>query len=143
MDHWFVANSEGSRGLHGETACVTFRDRFTNYLGAKACFDRSAASVCTFLINVIRRESESIRHCYTDGARELQSACQELMIAHDATVPGNKRHNCHAERSNGIVQVGARALMLQAGLPATFLPYAIAYYCLRYILPVCVSKFLL
>ena len=132
MDHWFVAKGEGSRGLHGETACVTFRDRFTNYLGAKACFDKSTASVCNFLINFVRRDVEQITYCYTDGARELQAACQELKIAHDATVPGNKRQNCHAERTNGIVQVGARALMLQAGLPAPFWPYAIEYYCLSY-----------
>ena len=112
MDHWFVANSEGSRGLHGETACVTIRDRFTNYLGARPCFDKSLGSVCDFLINFIRRESETIRYCYIDGARELQNACKELRIAHDATVPGNELQNCRAERGHGIVQVGARALML-------------------------------
>ena len=121
MDHWFVANSEGSRGLHGETLCVTIHNRFTNYLGAKSCFDKSSGHVCDFLVNFKRRD-ENIEYIYTDGARELQNACKELLIAHGATIPGNKRHNCHAERANGIVQVGARALMLQAGLPAPSWP---------------------
>ena len=30
MDHWFAAD-ELSQGLHGETACVTVRDRFTKF----------------------------------------------------------------------------------------------------------------
>eukprot|EP00959_Pyramimonas_sp_CCMP1952_P153672 3215235-Pyramimonas_sp.AAC.1 len=37
-----------------------------------------------------------------------------------------------AERSNGIVQMGTRALLMQAGLPPPFWAYAVRYFCLCY-----------
>eukprot|EP00959_Pyramimonas_sp_CCMP1952_P029317 615518-Pyramimonas_sp.AAC.1 len=85
---------ELSRGLHDETACVTFRDRTTDFLAAQ------------------------------DGARELARACYELNIAHVPTIPGNRKHNAVAERANGAVQMGARALLTQAGLPPPYWTYA-------------------
>ena len=47
MDHWFAAD-ELSQGIHGETACVTLRDRATNFLSAigvrDKCSDRNVAA---------------------------------------------------------------------------------------------------
>eukprot|EP00959_Pyramimonas_sp_CCMP1952_P426410 8931339-Pyramimonas_sp.AAC.1 len=51
MDHWF-AMDEHSRGLHDETACVTFRDRATDSLAAQGVHGKSAVHVCNFLINL-------------------------------------------------------------------------------------------
>eukprot|EP00959_Pyramimonas_sp_CCMP1952_P408885 8568801-Pyramimonas_sp.AAC.1 len=56
----------------------------------------------------------------------------ELKIAYDATIPGNKRLMAVAERSNGIVQMEARALPMQAGLPPPFWTHAVRYVCLCY-----------
>eukprot|EP00959_Pyramimonas_sp_CCMP1952_P276637 5782354-Pyramimonas_sp.AAC.1 len=72
MDHWF-AMDELSRGLHDETACVSFRDRATDFLAAQGARDKSAAHVCHFLVN-LRAPEEKLEHCYADGARELARA---------------------------------------------------------------------
>eukprot|EP00959_Pyramimonas_sp_CCMP1952_P319173 6678431-Pyramimonas_sp.AAC.1 len=111
MDHWF-AMGELSRGLHDETACVTSRDRATDSLAAQGVHDKSAA------------------HAY--GARELARACYELKIARDPTIPGNKKQNAVARRANGVVQMGTRALLMQAGLPPPYWTYAVRYFCLCY-----------
>ena len=78
MDHWFAAD-DLSRGIHGETACLTFRDRYkpcqcTGFLAAIGVFDKSAVQVCNFLVNLLA-PGESIRYCYTDGSKELATAC--------------------------------------------------------------------
>eukprot|EP00959_Pyramimonas_sp_CCMP1952_P376488 7885904-Pyramimonas_sp.AAC.1 len=91
MDHWF-AMDELSRGLHDETACVTFRDRATDFLAAQGVHDKSAVHVCHFF-SKSQSPRGKLEYCYTDGARELARACCELNIAHDPTIPGNKKQN--------------------------------------------------
>eukprot|EP00959_Pyramimonas_sp_CCMP1952_P101049 2113756-Pyramimonas_sp.AAC.1 len=66
------------------------------------------------------------------GARELARACYELKIAHDLTTPGTEKQNAVAERANGVVQVGTRALLMQAGLPPPYWTYAVRYFTLCY-----------
>ena len=43
MNHWF-ASSELSRGLYGESACVTFRDRCADYIACVGTHDKGAES---------------------------------------------------------------------------------------------------
>eukprot|EP00959_Pyramimonas_sp_CCMP1952_P211330 4422869-Pyramimonas_sp.AAC.1 len=94
MDHW-LAMDDLSRGLRDETARVTFRDRAAVFIAAQGVL---ANRRCT----------------------ELARACIELIIAHDPIIPGNKKLMAVAERSNGIVQMWTRALLMQAGLPPPF-----------------------
>eukprot|EP00959_Pyramimonas_sp_CCMP1952_P069126 1443077-Pyramimonas_sp.AAC.1 len=103
MDHWF-AMDELSRGLHDEIVRVTFRDRATDFLAAQCVHDKSA----------VHAPGEKLEYCYTDGARGLARACYELVIAHDPTIPGHKKQHAVAERANGVVQMGTRALLMQA-----------------------------
>eukprot|EP00959_Pyramimonas_sp_CCMP1952_P163806 3424729-Pyramimonas_sp.AAC.1 len=107
---------ELSRGLHDETARVSFRDRATDFLAAQGIHDKSAVHVCNSLVN-LKAPGEKLEHCYADGARELARARYEPKIAHDPTIPRNKKQNAVAERANGAVQMGARALLMQAGPP--------------------------
>ena len=67
-------------------------------------------------------------YVWTDGAKELALVCRELKAAHDTTVPGNKRQNAVAERTNWIIQDGTRALLMTAGLPVQFWVYACSYF---------------
>eukprot|EP00959_Pyramimonas_sp_CCMP1952_P294853 6166862-Pyramimonas_sp.AAC.1 len=92
---------ELSRGLHDETACVTFCDRAADFLAAQGVHDKSAAHVCNCLVN-LKAPEEKLENRYTDGARELVRARYELKIAHDPTIPGNKKQNAVAERANGV-----------------------------------------
>eukprot|EP00959_Pyramimonas_sp_CCMP1952_P069671 1454404-Pyramimonas_sp.AAC.1 len=70
MDHWF-AMDELSRGLHDETACVTFRDQPPDFLAAQGVHDKSAAvHICSFSVNV-KAPGEKLYYYDADGAREL------------------------------------------------------------------------
>ena len=115
MDHWFAAD-ELSKGLRGETACVTFRDRYANSPCASGVCDKSSAHVCIFLLH-LKVPREKLSYCYADFAKELARACKVLKIARDPAIPGNRRHKSIAERSAGIARTGGRALLVQAGLP--------------------------
>ena len=76
--------------------------------------------MCNFLIN-LKAPGEKLEHRYTDGARVFARACLEVKIAHDPTIPGNKKLMAVAERANGVVQMGTRVLLMQAGLPTAIL----------------------
>ena len=56
MDHLFVAN-ELARGLYGESACVTFRDRYADIITCEGTRDKSTEHVVNFLVQV-RQPSE-------------------------------------------------------------------------------------
>eukprot|EP00959_Pyramimonas_sp_CCMP1952_P403151 8446891-Pyramimonas_sp.AAC.1 len=118
MDHW-LAMDDLSRGLHDETTCVTFRDLGADVFASQGVHDKSAVHVCIFLIN-LKALGEELEYCNTDGARELARACIEFRIAHDPTIPGNRKLMAVAERPNGVVQMGTRALLMQAGLSPPF-----------------------
>ena len=128
MDHWFTQN-DLSKGLYGETACVTMRDRFTGFLAAEGVHDKSAERIVEFLVK-LPGPTERMRYMYSDAAPEITRACKTMRIAHDATEPGNKKQNSVAERANAIVQDGGRTLLMAAGLPAQFWVYAVPYFCL-------------
>eukprot|EP00959_Pyramimonas_sp_CCMP1952_P458485 9476695-Pyramimonas_sp.AAC.1 len=60
MDHWSALDYL-SRGLYGETSCVTLRDRFARFLAAKSTFGKSAERVTDFLVN-LRAHHEQFVH---------------------------------------------------------------------------------
>ena len=51
MDHWFALD-ELSKGLYGETACITLRVRYAGYLAAQGTHDKSAEGVVDFLVEL-------------------------------------------------------------------------------------------
>ena len=73
-----------------------------------------------------------------DAASELRRACGLLTVrptsqprtACDSTQPVSNKQNSVAERAKAIVQDGARTLLMTAGLPASYLAYAVPYFCL-------------
>ena len=70
MDPWFAAN-DLSQGLFGETACVTFRDRSTVFMAARAVFEKSAEHVVNFLVNLCRPEEKLTSSSQTE--RQISS----------------------------------------------------------------------
>ena len=55
-----------------------------------------------------------------------------LGTEHDHAVPGDPRTNARAERANRMVLEGARSILIYAGLPTQFWPYACRYFCLAH-----------
>ena len=130
MSHWFPAD-EDSRGRWGEVACLTFRGCFTRFTACQGVVAKSADHVHDFLVK-LRRPSEKYVYFHADGARELAQAARALHAAHDSAIPGDKRQNAVAERTNGLVEEGARALLMSAWLPPAFWPYAVQRWCLAH-----------
>ena len=69
-------------------------------------------------------------YMYTDGAPELLSSLDAMGVSHDQSMPGRSVTNSVAERTNRHVLEGARSLLMHAGFPAQYWPYAVEYFCL-------------
>eukprot|EP00975_Prorocentrum_lima_P065764 12905348-Prorocentrum_lima.AAC.1 len=50
----------------------------------------------------------------------MEAALKDIDIVHDQSVPGHPKNNSWMERSNRIVLEGARAAILEVGLPLAF-----------------------
>ena len=127
-DHWFAAN-DVSRGLHGESVALTLRDRATNWVECQGMKSKSTDQVTKFLANTLG-PTERWKYFYTDGAAELGNAIDAISVARDITQPENKRQNARAERSNRHMEEGIRSMLLHAGMPNPFWPYAARYFAL-------------
>lgn len=67
---------------------------------------------------------------YSDKAPELEKAAIELGWKYDHSTPAAPQNNGVAENKVKDVINGGRRLLLQAGLPAKFWPYATRMYCI-------------
>jgi hypothetical protein len=70
-----------------------------------------------------------IHRVYSDNHRSLRKACQMLGIMWEASQPGVRQTNARIERCSQDVLEGSRTLLVQAGLPSLFWPYATRCYC--------------
>ncbi len=125
-DH-IVAYSENSMGVTGDQAAVVFGDRATNYfdgfpLKGKTTPDTSHALRCF-------AGSEVIARAWTDTSPELIATMIENKVAHDLATQGQPQTNGRAERLVRRTMEGTKTLLLQAGLPGSFWPYAMKAYC--------------
>ena len=66
-----------------------------------------------------------IKMAYSDEAGEFNAAADRLGILLDNSLPGRPRNNSIAERTNQFVLDTTSTCLLQAGLPASYWPYAI------------------
>ena len=70
-----------------------------------------------------------ISYMYSDGAKELVKACEDLGIVHDTSYPGHPASNAIAERQVQTALRGTRAALRAAGLPLAFWPHAMRTFC--------------
>jgi len=66
----------------------------------------------------------------SDGAKSFESATKILGVSWDTSEPEMHQNNGVIERFNHDVVAGTRTLLVQAGLPPVFWPFAIQCYCL-------------
>ena len=66
-----------------------------------------------------------IKMAYSDEAGEFNAAADRLGIILDNSLPGRPRNNSIAERTHQFVLDTTSTCLLQAGLPASYWPYAI------------------
>ncbi len=125
-DH-IVAYSERSMGVTGHQAAVVFGDRATGYfegfpLIGKTTPDTSHALRCFAGSNTLKR-------VWTDNSPELIATMIEAKVVHDLSTQGQPQSNGRAERLVRRTMDGTKTLLLQAGLPGAFWPYAMKAYC--------------
>ena len=67
---------------------------------------------------------DKINRFYSDGGPELVACARTMGWFGDTSNPGKPQDNSIAENKVKLVVNGARCLLLQAGLPSKFWPYA-------------------
>ena len=60
----------------------------------------------------------------------MKEGIEQLGAVHDTSVAGRPTNNSRIERLNRTILEGVRCILLEAGLPPQFCPYALRYYCL-------------
>ena len=80
------------------------------------------------VLNKIKGDKK-LHHVYSDGFGSIRQACKLLLANHELSTPGVHHSNALIERCNQDILYGTRVLLVQAGLPACFWPYASPCYC--------------
>ena len=73
--------------------------------------------------------TQKIQRIWTDSSPELIQSCRLMKMIHDRSTPGRPQTNGRAERLARKVLEGTRALLLQAGMPSPYWPYAMTHRC--------------
>ena len=126
-DH-IVASSEYNMGMTGDQVAVVIKDRATDYIAGIPLKSKSAEDARAALDD-FQGPSSPVRVCYTDNSPELIAAVRELKWLKGKSTPGLPKTNAVAERTVRRICEGVRTLLLGAGLPACFWPWAMNYYC--------------
>ncbi len=125
-DH-IVAHSERSMGVTGDKAAVVVGDRATGWFEGYPLDAKSEAATLAAFRQFIG--SEKVKRAWSDNSPELIAAFNTLHITHDTSLQGRPQSNGRAERLVRRVMDGAKTLLLQAGLPRGYWPYAMRSYC--------------
>ena len=72
---------------------------------------------------------QKIKYVYTDDSPALKAALAEVRVCHDTSIPGQPKTNGVAERQVKEVVHGIRTILVKAGLPNCFWPYAMRHFC--------------
>ena len=73
-----------------------------------------------------------VHYVYSDRSKAIMRALHDLKIMNDTSIPGIPRTNGIAERQVQEVIFGTRTLLVMAGFPASFWPFAMAFYCMAH-----------
>ena len=111
-----------NEGLTGATDALVILDVATRFLGVAAVDSKDAEAteiaIRTFL------DGDNARLAYSDNAGNLKKAMADQRIVHEFSLPGVQKSNGLIERYVQDVLQGVRTLLVQAGLPLCFWPYA-------------------
>ena len=115
----------GLRGCKEDVIIIS--DRFSKYKACYALKGKTAADAMYGILDFMG--DRCIQRMYCDNSGELENACKNLGIPREKSLPGIPRSNARAERVNRDVLDGTRTLLIHAGLPGAFWPFAANRYC--------------
>ena len=109
-DH-FIARSASSRGCHGETCALIWKDFGTKWKDGEAMKSKEGWRV-TKQFEFWKAEKEKYRKFWTDGSPELKEGIEKLGAVHDTSVAGRPTNNSRIERLNRTILEGVRCILL-------------------------------
>ena len=127
MDHIHMRDNFGRAGLGGCTDALSICDVATGFRFCDPVDSKDADTTVTSMQQLLGEST--VGRVYSDNHPSLRAACQELCIAWEGPQPGIHQNNAIIERFNSDVLAGARALLVQAGLPSGLWPLAVQCYC--------------
>ena len=95
--------------------------------GFRACLSQGTADTHEALLAFAG--TQKVQRIWTDNSPELIQSCRLMKVIHDRSTPGRPQTNGRAERLVRKVLEGTRTLLLQAGMPPPYWPYAMTHYC--------------
>ena len=127
VDHVHLKDWVGDPGVGGYTDTFNMLDLATKFKCAKPVKSKDADR--TLLTIKYWIGEDSVKKIYSDGHESIKKACKNLTIPHQLAQPGIHQNNGIIERCNSDILAGTRTLLVEAGLPSCFWPYAAACYC--------------
>ena len=127
VDHVYMRDWHLRPGVGGFPDAFTFLDLATE---CKYCepVDTKEALETVKVIQHLRGD-QTFQRLYSDNHRSIRKACHLLSIMWEGSQPGMHQTNARIERCNGEILAGSRALLVAAGLPSAFWPFACPCYC--------------
>ena len=129
MDHMIQRAGDWTLGIGNKVDALTIYDVATKWIRCIPTTGKDHVSTLAALNHVIGRRIKRVKLIYFDNAAELQSACNELGILTEHSIPGDPQSNGVVERVNQSVLNMTRTSLLQSGLPHCFWPYAVECSC--------------
>ena len=115
-----------STGVTGDTDALVQLDVATRFLGVGRASDKEAITTEYEMRHFVG--DQQVRLVYSDNAANLKKAAKNMNIIHVFSLPEVPKSNGLIERYVQAVLVGTRVLLIQAGLPMCFWPYAAEFF---------------
>ena len=112
----------GSTGVTGVTDALIMLDVATRFLGVATVADKDTEATEHALRYFL--DAHPAKLIYSDNAGNLKKAASNMGMNHEFSLPGVPKSNGLIERYVQVVLQGTRTLLIQAGLPMCFWPYA-------------------
>ena len=126
-DHLF-STGEQSMGAAGEQYAMVVLDLGTRWRDCYPSAERDATQSRLALQSFIGPRT-TVKTFQCDGARELYKAAVDLGICPTTSRPYVSQSNSVVERAIRHVEEGTRTILLHAGLPPQWWPFAAKFFC--------------
>ena len=111
-----------SAGSAGETTAVIILDRVTQWVDCFPCLTKDTDDTREALQQFV---GQTPAKCvYSDNSQEMRKAVAQLGLLHSCATPYRPEANGVVERAVRSVLDGTRSVLLHAGLPHWYWPYA-------------------
>ena len=124
-DHVTGLDDEGSENVNDAEVGLFIIDLYTRWPKFDPMKSKSADNALRALRYFMGKDP--LETLYTDCSRELATAAKDIANIHRTSTPYRPQSNGIVERAIRTMQDGARAALLQAGLPPRFWPMACAH----------------